>query len=84
MVKPYKQLIKKPLTKEDIKQCNEALAKAKPYTDEEYEKVMSNFSSDPLAILNPDYKTPYPDYTYDIDREKATEAKIMLERGWKY
>lgn len=75
---------KKPLTEEDVKWCNELLKKAEPYTDEEYEKVMSNFPSDPLAILNPDYKIPYPDYTYDTDRDMAYMAKKMLEKGWKY
>lgn len=75
---------KRILTEEDIKWCYEALANAEPYSDEEYEKVMSNFPSDPLAILNPDYKTPYPDYIYDMSRDMATKAKKMLERGWKY
>lgn len=76
--------VKKPLTEDDIKWCNEALANAEPYTDEEYEKVMSNFPCDPLAILTPDYEIPYPDYIYDINRDMATKAKKMLERGWKY
>lgn len=61
---------KKPLTEEDIKWCNEALAKAEPYSDEE----------DPSLFL--DDRLFYVET--DIDRENATKAKRMLERGWKY
>lgn len=74
---------KKPLTEEDIKWCNEAIAEAEPYDEEEYNKVLSNFPCDSIAILNSDYNPPYPEYKYDIKRTKATIAKEMLEQGWK-
>lgn len=59
---------KKPLTEEDIKWCNDALAKAEPYSDEELKEL----------------KLDAPIYEIDFVRDKATIAKKMLERGWKY
>ena len=59
---------KKPLTEEDIKWCNELLAKAEPYSGER----AKYFTLDaPIGEL-------------DFDREMATMAKEMLEKGWKY
>lgn len=59
---------KKPLTEEDIKWCKEALANAEPYSEEETKYV----------------ELDAPIYEINIERDKATMAKRMLERGWKY
>ena len=59
---------KKPLTEEDIKWCNELLAKAEPYSGERAKYIILDA---PIGEFN-------------FDREMATMAKEMLERGWKY
>ncbi len=63
---------KKPLTEEDIKWCHEALEKAEPYTEEEDSSLLLD---DRLFCAKTDIERA---------REKATRAKRMLERGWKY
>lgn len=60
---------KKKLTEEDLQWCQDALAKAEPYSEEE--------ECQSLALDAPVSKI-------DIARAKATRAKKMLERGWKY
>lgn len=59
---------KKKLTEEDLQWCREALAKAEPYSEEEADSI-------PLDAKS---------YEFDFARLKATRAKKMLERGWKY
>lgn len=56
---------KVPLTEEDIKWCEEALTNAEPYSDEETKYV----------------ELDAPIYEINIERDKATMAKRMLERG---
>lgn len=59
---------KVPLTEEDIKWCEEALANAEPYSDEKTKYIKLDESI----------------HEIDFDRDAATMAKKMLERGWKY
>ncbi|MBD5142096.1 MAG: hypothetical protein HDT22_00545 [Ruminococcus sp.] len=59
---------KKKLTEEDLQWCQNALAKAEPYSEEEYKSIPLDAEISKI----------------DIAREKATRAKKMLERGWKY
>ena len=59
---------KKKLTEEDLQWCQNALAKAEPYSEEEANSI-------PLDAEI---------YEFDFARLMAARAKKMLERGWKY